>query len=52
MGIHKEIEMLLREIDQLPDDTQAELAEAVVAMRCPHLGIYQAQDIDAVSATH
>ena len=50
METHKKIASLLREIDQLPDDAQAELAEAVVAMRYPHLAGCQAQDIDEVSA--
>ena len=51
MEIQHKVASLLRAIDQLPDDAQTELLDAVVAMRCAHLGIYQSEDIDAALGT-
>jgi hypothetical protein len=47
----KKVASLFQEIAQLPEDKQAEIVEAVVAMRCAHLGIYPTDDVEAARIT-
>jgi hypothetical protein len=38
------MEILIREVFELPDDTQEELVKSLVEMRAEHLGIYEVDD--------
>jgi len=42
MQMQEKVASLFKQIAQLPEDDQAELVEAIVAMRCVQLGIYSA----------
>jgi hypothetical protein len=52
MQMQKKLSLLLQEIAQLPEDAQAEIVEAAVAMRCAHLGIYPVDDFEPAETTN
>jgi hypothetical protein len=51
MKMQDKVTSLFQKIAQLPENEQAEIVEAVVAMRCAHLGIYPADDVEPAPIT-
>lgn len=51
MKVQEKVAYLFEEIVQLPEHAQAEIIEAIIAMRCAHLGIVPADEFEAPHIT-
>lgn len=44
MTMQRKVESLIRQVEELPEEAQAELVQSLVEMRAPQAGIYHLDD--------